>query len=131
LGVALEGAAKIVGVSDDFALLTRCEADLAAKLAGRANVVRSQRYYLDITDPRANKGAALLAIARRLAIPISEIAVIGDGLNDVAMFEPAGLAFAMGNAEPEVQAAADLVTGGNNDDGFADAIERFILGAER
>jgi hydroxymethylpyrimidine pyrophosphatase-like HAD family hydrolase len=59
---------------------------------------------------------------------LAEIAVIGDGGNDVAMFERAGLSIAMGNASPQVQRKADFVTDSNSDDGFADAIERFILG---
>jgi hypothetical protein len=130
-GPALDAAAKIVGVSDDFPLLARCETELAAELAGRACAVRSQRYYLDITDPLANKAQALRAIAARLAIPLSRIAVIGDGRNDMAMFTPAGLSIAMGNAEAEVQAAADFVTAANGADGFAEAIDRLILAGDR
>jgi hydroxymethylpyrimidine pyrophosphatase-like HAD family hydrolase len=60
-----------------------------------------------------------------------EIAVIGDGSNDVAMFEQGGLSIAMDNASPEVQRSADFVTDSNRDDGFANAIERFILGGGR
>ena len=77
-GPALDVAAKIVGVSADFALLARCEQDVAALLAGQASVVRSQAYYLDITHPLANKGVALSEFAKLLAIPLAEIAVIGD-----------------------------------------------------
>jgi Cof subfamily protein (haloacid dehalogenase superfamily) len=130
-GPALDGAAKIVGVSADFALLARCERDIRAALSDRASVARSQPYYLDITHPLANKGVALSEIAKLLAVPLAEIAVIGDGGNDVAMFERGGLSIAMGNANPEVQQAADFVTDGNGDDGFANAIERFILGGDR
>jgi Cof subfamily protein (haloacid dehalogenase superfamily) len=130
-GAALDVAAKIVGVSRDFALLACCEHDLAALLAGQASVVRSQAYYLDITDPLANKGVALSELAKPLAIPLAEIAVIGDGGNDVAMFERSGLSIAMGNASPEVKQAADFVTGSNLEDGFANAIERFILAGQR
>ena len=92
-----------------------------------AFVARSQPYYLDITHPLANKGAALSEIAKLLGIPLAEIAVIGDGGNDVAMFERAGLSIAMGNASLEVQREADLVTDSNRDDGFANAIKRFVL----
>ena len=63
-----------------------------------------------------------------MGVPLAEIAVIGDGGNDVAMFERSGLSIAMGNASPEVQHAADLVTDSNEEEGFANAIERFILG---
>ncbi|MDB5551765.1 MAG: Cof-type family hydrolase, partial [Rhizobium sp.] len=127
-GSRLDSAAKIVGVSKDFAFLAQCEQHVAAALTGRASVARSQAYYLDITDPLANKGVALSQLAKLLAIPLAEIAVIGDGANDVAMFERSGLSIAMGNAKPAVQQAADFVTDSNDNDGFANAIDRFILG---
>jgi Cof subfamily protein (haloacid dehalogenase superfamily) len=130
-GSALEAAAKIVGVSKNFDVLEQCEHNVRAALGDSAFVVRSQLYYLDITHPLANKGAALSEIARLLGMPLAEIAVIGDGGNDVAMFERAGLSIAMGNASPQVQRKADLVTDSNGDDGFAKAIERFILGRGR
>ena len=66
-----------------------------------------------------------------MAVPLAEIAVIGDGGNDVAMFERSGLSIAMGNASPEVRRAADFVTDSNSEEGFANAIERFILGHSR
>jgi Cof subfamily protein (haloacid dehalogenase superfamily) len=130
-GHRLNVAAKIVGVSDDFEHLARCERELRATLVDQATVVRSQSYYLDITHPLANKGAAVSELARLLAVPLSETAVIGDGGNDVAMFERSGLSIAMGNAGAEVQRAADFVTDSNHEDGFANAIERFILGHKR
>ncbi len=130
-GDLLDAAAKIVGVSEDFELLAQCERELRTTLADRATVARSQPYYLDITHLLANKGVALSELARLLAVPLTEIAVIGDGANDVAMFARSGLSIAMGNASPEVQRAADFVTESNRDDGFAAAIERFILGHDR
>jgi Cof subfamily protein (haloacid dehalogenase superfamily) len=126
-GAALDTAAKIVGVSQDPALLGRCEAELGTELSGRASVVRSQRYYLDITHSLANKGAALRSIARHLGAPLERVAVIGDGANDVAMFGQGAFSIAMGNAEPAVKRAADVVTDANDDDGFANAVERFVL----
>ena len=126
-GSALDVAAKIVGVSKDFDSLADCERDVRTALGAGAFVVRSQPYYLDITHPLANKGAALVDVARLLGVPLAEIAVVGDGGNDVAMFERSGLSIAMGNASPQVQRAADLVTDSNGDEGFAKAIEQFIL----
>ena len=130
-GSALDAAAKIVGVSKDFDLLEQCELDVRVALTNSAFVVRSQRYYLDITHPLANKGVAVTEIAKLLGIPLTEIAVIGDGSNDVAMFERAGLSISMGNASSQVQRKADFVTDSNGDDGFARAIRRFILGSGR
>lgn len=130
-GPHLDGAAKIVGVSANFALLAQCERDMRIALAEQASVARSQAYYLDVTHPLANKGVALSELARLLGVPLAEIAVIGDGDNDVAMFEQSGLSIAMGNASAEVQRAADFVTGSNHENGFSAAVERFILGSAR
>ena len=99
---------------------------MRAALAGQVSLARSQPYYLDITHPLANKGVALTELANLLGIPPTEIAVIGDGGNDVAMFERSGLSIAMGNASPHVQAAG-LDTDTNGEEGFANAIECFIL----
>jgi len=124
----LGGVGKIVGVSDDFELLARCEAELRQTLGATASVVRSQKYYLDVTHPRANKGAAVRVLADHFGIPRDEIVTIGDGLNDVAMFEQGGLSIAMGNASTPVKQAADLVAPSTNEeDGFAGAVHRFIL----
>jgi Cof subfamily protein (haloacid dehalogenase superfamily) len=126
---SIDRAAKIVAVSEDFALLKSLAAEARTAFAGWASVALSQPYYLDFTHPRANKGAALLELSELLSVPPARIAVIGDAENDVAMFRQGGLSIAMGNASAEVQSAADLVTGSNAEDGFANAVARFILPA--
>jgi Cof subfamily protein (haloacid dehalogenase superfamily) len=123
----LDRCGKIVGVSADFDRLTQCEHNLRVALSSQASVARSQPQYVDVTHPLANKGAGLRALSKLLSIPLSQIAVIGDGGNDVAMFQQAGLSIAMGNAAPSVQKAADFITTSNREDGFASAIERFVL----
>jgi hypothetical protein len=126
-GAFLSTAAKIVGASADFERLTKCEGDVRTALSGQATVVRSQLYYLDITHLLANKGEGLSELSKLLAVPLAEIAVIGDGSNDVAMFERAGLSIAMGNASDEVKVRASAVTDSNEAEGFANAIRKFIL----
>ncbi len=123
----LDAVAKAVGVSDDFARLAACEARIRSALGSRASIVRSQRYYLDITPAGTNKGVAVDALARRLGIPSAGIATIGDMENDVAMFRKSGFSIAMGNASPEVKSLADAVTLSNDEDGFAAAVEHLIL----
>jgi hypothetical protein len=123
----LSRAVKIVGVSDDHGLVARCEKDAQDALGANASAARSQPYYLDVTHPDANKGAVVTTLAKLLAVPAGEIATIGDMPNDVLMFRKSGLSIAMGNASPDVQAQADLVTDSYDDEGFAKAIERFIL----
>jgi Cof subfamily protein (haloacid dehalogenase superfamily) len=127
----LGNAVKIVGVSDDLDLVARCEKDMQAALGAKASAARSQPYYLDVTHPDANKGTVVTTLSKLLAVPASEIATIGDMPNDVLMFRKGGLSVAMGNASLEVQAQADLVTDSYDNEGFAKAIERFILQGER
>jgi Cof subfamily protein (haloacid dehalogenase superfamily) len=123
----LSNAVKIVGVSDDLDLVARCEKDAQDALGSGASAARSQPYYLDVTHPDANKGTVVATLSKLLSIPTSEIATIGDMPNDVLMFRNSGLSIAMGNASRDVQAQADLVTASYEDEGFAKAVERFIL----
>jgi Cof subfamily protein (haloacid dehalogenase superfamily) len=123
----LEGASKLVGVSQDFERLTACEAAVRRALGERASVVRSQRYYLDVTPAGTNKGTLLAELARRLGVPREEIVTIGDMENDVPMFRNSGFSIAMGNASEEVKRAANAVTLTNDEDGFAEAIEHIVL----
>ena len=120
-------AGKIVGVSDDYAKLAAVEHELQGLLNGAATAHRSQQYYLDVTHPDANKGNAVRALAAHLGVDLADVAVIGDMENDVPMFKVAGFAIAMGNATPAVQAQAAAVTGANDGDGWAQAVDTIIL----
>jgi Cof subfamily protein (haloacid dehalogenase superfamily) len=122
----LSQACKIVGSSSDFALLARCEGEMQKALGKEATASRSQSYYLDITPPGQDKGTFVRTIARQLGISADAVATLGDGHNDVAMFEASGLSFAMGNASDEVKQRAKYVTDTNENDGFAKAIDRML-----
>jgi hydroxymethylpyrimidine pyrophosphatase-like HAD family hydrolase len=105
----------------------RCESEARTTLSPDATVARSNPRHFDVTHRLANKGAAVRAVAKWLEIPPAEIAVIGDGENDVAMFDQAGLSIAMGNAQADVQAHADFVTDTCNNEGFATAMHRYLI----
>jgi Cof subfamily protein (haloacid dehalogenase superfamily) len=120
-------AAKIVGSSRDFAKLTACEEAMRAALGAQASVARSQAYYLDVTPPAVDKGTFVKSLSQQLGVPAASIAVLGDMENDLAMFRTAGRSIAMGNASDEVKQQATHVTQSNAEDGFAAAVERYIL----
>ena len=123
----LAHAVKIVGISDDLKLVAACEA-LAQKTLGKmASAARSQPYYLDVTHPQANKGAVVGTLSKLLNIAPAQIATMGDMPNDVLMFKKSGFSIAMGNASDEVKSQATAVTDGNEAEGFANAIHKFIL----
>jgi len=124
----LNAVAKIVGVSDDLDRVRQCEANVQAALGQDATANRSQPYYLDVTHKDANKGTVVDYLSAHLDIPPAEIATIGDSPNDVLMFKHSGFSIAMGNASGEVKSEANVTTDSYNDEGFAKAIERFVLG---
>lgn len=124
----LAAVSKIVGASKDHDRVATAVAVGQTALQGRATVLRSQAYYCDVTPPGIDKGRLVDLLAERLGAPRQEILVLGDMGNDIEMFARAGFTIAMGNATPEIKARADAVTLGNDEDGFAVAIERYVLG---
>lgn len=118
---------KVVGVSAKHDTLVECETELKRLLGATAHAHRSQLYYLDVTNPSADKGAATRAIARWYGVEMADVAVLGDQSNDVPMFKVAGLAIAMGNAPAAVAAQAHERTTSNEEDGWAAAIDRIVL----
>jgi Cof subfamily protein (haloacid dehalogenase superfamily) len=124
----LNNCGKIVAVGDDPVAVLACNAELDQALAGLVSATRSQSYFIDITHPQSNKGTMVETMGRLLGIPTSEIATIGDMANDILMFRKSGLSIAMGNASDEVKEQALLCTDTNEDDGFAKAVERYLLG---
>ncbi len=125
----MDGVVKLVGVSDDLDAVVAASRAAHDKLGDRVSAARSQPYYLDVTHPDANKGGVVKYLSARYGIPGERIATIGDMPNDVLMFAHSGLSIAMGNADREVQRAARRVTASNEDEGFAEAVERFVLPA--
>jgi Cof subfamily protein (haloacid dehalogenase superfamily) len=126
-GPYLGHAVKIVGVSDDLEAVARCEKDLQAWGGTRGSAERSQPYYVDVTNVNANKGEVVRMLSQQLGVPPAQIATIGDQLNDTLMFAQSGVSIAMGNASQDVQHAATYVTTSNEEEGFANAMERFVL----
>jgi Cof subfamily protein (haloacid dehalogenase superfamily) len=117
---------KVMGSSADVARVAAAAAALTTAIGGRATVLRSQDYYVDITHPQANKGEAALTIAALLGVAPKAMACIGDMPNDLPMFAVAGLAIAMGNAPEPVKARAGMVVADNDSDGWAEAVERLL-----
>ena len=132
--------AKLVGVSDDLKAVCECEAAVREQFAAKVDTrqsnpqretsvsaARSQPYYLDVTHPEANKGYVVTRLSEMLGIPAQQIATIGDMPNDMAMFEKSGVSIAMGQAAEEVRSAATYTTSSSEEEGFAKAVEQFVL----
>lgn len=83
--------------------------------------------YVEIFANGASKGIALAKLAEKTGIKKDEIACIGDGENDLPMFEASGMKFAMGNAVDILKEKADYVLPSNDENGVAFAINEYIL----
>ena len=122
-----ENVVKVVGVSQDHDAVKGVESEIQTRLGSMVSATRSQAYYVDVTNPEANKGAVVDYLSKHLGVPHDAIAAIGDGQNDTLMFAKVGLSIAMGNCDAEVQQAATVMTATNADEGFARAVDQFLL----
>ncbi len=93
-------------------------------------LVGSLGYNIEVNAAGVDKGSGLIELGKLLGIQKEEIMAVGDGDNDIAMLKKAGFGVAMANAGDEVKAAADYVTGTNDEEGAAQAIEIFALRGE-
>jgi len=85
------------------------------------------RESIHVTSIEAKKDFGLYRVAKFLGLSTKEFIGIGDSYNDLTFLLACGLKVAMGNAVPEVKAIADYVAPSYEEDGVADAIERYIL----
>ncbi len=117
---------KAVAIAD-AAIAAEVERRLRERLGARAYVTRSLPEFVEILDPRVDKGRALAFVAQRLGIDLARVVAIGDSWNDAPLLRVAGFAVAMGSAPPELRAIADAVVGNVHADGVAEALERYVL----
>ena len=115
---------KVVLIGED-ARLERV-AEQLARLDRPLDFAQSRTNLLDITRYGVNKGTALRHLAEHLGIPLDQVAALGDGFNDLSMFDVAGLSIAVANASPAVRERADLVAPSNDQDGAAWALAQLL-----
>ena len=89
--------------------------------------VSLEYYYTEITNTNVDKWYALENLAKKIGIRKEEIIAIGDNVNDLQMVKNAGLGVMMGNSAPYIKETADVVVKDNDNDGVAEAIEKYIL----
>lgn len=90
-------------------------------------VASSMDRNIEINAPGVSKGAGLLFLCQHRGVLPEETMAFGDGANDRAMLQAAGIGVAMGNAAEELKAVAKYVTETNDRDGVAHAVEKFCL----
>jgi 5-amino-6-(5-phospho-D-ribitylamino)uracil phosphatase len=90
------------------------------------DIYLKDQYFLEISDPLANKGTATLKWADLVGCLPKQVIVFGDNLNDLSMFESGGKRFAVSNSRPELQEKADSLIASNDEDGVAYYIEGLL-----
>jgi phosphoglycolate phosphatase (TIGR01487 family) len=80
------------------------------------------RFALHLKHTSVNKGTGLVEVARIMGLKPENFAALGDSANDIHMFKAAGMGLAVGNATPEVRAAADYVAEKPYGEGAAEAL---------
>jgi hypothetical protein len=128
-GILAGGQLKFV-VPGEPSLLPVLKKDLARLFAGRAEILISKPYFLEILADGVDKGRALAELAELLGIPLERTMAMGDAGNDIGMLQTAGFSCAPSNAVPEAKVIATWVSPLTNDQDFvADALVRHVLGA--
>lgn len=124
----IKGDANKLTVVGKPELVAQAEQRVWNELSNEVSASRSKPRFLDVTERGIDKGSVVMRLSRVIGISTNQVAVIGDGPNDVAMFEQAGLSIAMGQAVDSVREAATCATASNDDEGWARGIEKHVLG---
>ena len=97
-----------------------------AAFADRLYVTRTDPVLLEFLHPAVSKGTALAKVMESLGLHAEQVIAFGDSHNDLELLQTAGVGVAMGNADPEVLAMADIVAEPNTDDGVAKVLESLL-----
>jgi hydroxymethylpyrimidine pyrophosphatase-like HAD family hydrolase len=92
-----------------------------------ASLLQAVPDMLELVPEGVNKWQGLQVLMAHLGVSQDGLMAIGDGGNDLEMVANAGIGVAMGNAVRQVKDAASLVVSSNDEDGIAEAFEKFVL----
>ena len=93
--------------------------------ASTLRMVRWHEHSSDVVPISGSKAAGVAKVVEHLGLKPENVMVFGDGLNDLELFDYAGISIAMGNSHEKIKEKADYITKTLEEDGIFDALERF------
>lgn len=126
-----ENVFKLLSITDNIDETNKLIAEVKAEFGDKIDSFKSADQFAEIVAPGVSKASALKFLAKKFGAEISETVAIGDSENDIPMIKAAGLGIAMGNATDDVKAACDVLTGICEENGFADAVYKYVLQPEK
>lgn len=118
---------KLLAIVYDDVEIQKLEDELKERYKGKLGIVRSSATYLEITNPEASKGNALKKLMEMWNLAPDEVLTSGDQDNDIELLKVAGVRVAMKNASKKLKEVANYIAPDVHEDGWAEAIERFVL----
>lgn len=106
--------------------LAKVEKEMKKYWEGKLNIVRSEPYFLEVTEVGIDKASTITNMVKKLGKSVDNLICCGDGFNDLSMIQAAGIGVAMANAQERVRAAADYITKSNDEDGIVDVVENLF-----
>lgn len=95
-------------------------------LKDNVTIAKSSPFYIEVVNHSVSKGNGLKKVSNLMGIKKDEIIAIGDGENDISMFEYAGFSVAMGNSSEKVKSKATDITDDCKNDGAARVLARLF-----
>jgi Cof subfamily protein (haloacid dehalogenase superfamily) len=92
--------------------------------SGATSPVMAGAAFVSVTDDGVSKAAGVAEVAERFDADLGSVMMVGDGHNDLSAMAAVGWPVAIGDADPDVIAAARIVVGAVDDDGAAEAIDK-------
>lgn len=118
---------KMLGITSGLEETEKISAAVRKEFGDKVCITRSTEIFNEIICPGVSKAAAIKILAEKIGVDISEVMAIGDSNNDLPMLKAAGKSIAMGNASDEIKAVCDFQTGTCEEDGFAEAVYKYVL----
>ena len=98
---------------------------LPESLASTLRMVRWHEHSSDVVPISGSKAAGVAKVVDQLGLKPENVMVFGDGLNDLELFDYAGISVAMGVSHDKIKEKADYITKTLEEDGIFNALEGF------